>query len=429
VRGFCRMAWGTAAVAGVVLGVVAQPVEAETFGTFVAVAGADAGRITWSAPGVGAVDTILDGGAPSAQALVNSLGTSAAYAAAPYPGETAMSTPGTVATLLNLPSPPAYPLIAATSYPATTQANVEQPGFLLASRSDPASSTATADIGRADGTTAVAHNRSMAKVTATSEALTAESESVTRGLLIGGVLRIGNVRSAAQATRTAGGDLRRQSSLTMDGVAVGDTPVGLDEDGLVVLGTSTPLPGGLPPAEVLRQAGLTIQRLAPEETPGGVIAAGLRVTQVQTLPDGHQSVVAVTLGRARAQVTAETVGLPADGLPPAVGPLPAGRSAAPQTSAAGSDSTAVQDGLTQPAPAGASTSDAPPAEGGDQPAAAVAGEAAAPPTGQPLALGTAKPASVPDPRLSGSGLYLVLALSAAAGAGGFQLVRLRGEHA
>jgi hypothetical protein len=320
-------------------------------------------------------------------------------------------------------------LIAATSYPATTQANVEQPGFLLASRSDPASSTATADIGRADGTTAVAHNRSMAKVTATSEALTAESESVTRGLLIGGVLRIGNVRSAAQATRTAGGDLRRQSSLTMDGVAVGDTPVGLDEDGLVLLGTSTPLPGGLPPAEVLRQAGLTIQRLAPEETPGGVIAAGLRVTQVQTLPDGHQSVVAVTLGRARAQVTAETVGLPADGLPPAVGPLPAGRSAAPQTSAAGSDSTAVQDGLTQPAPAGASTSDAPPAEGGDQPAAAVAGEAAAPPTGQPLALGTAKPASVPDPRLSGSGLYLVLALSAAAGAGGFQLVRLRGEHA
>jgi hypothetical protein len=427
------MAWGTAAVAGLVLGVVAQPVEAEMFGTFVAVAGADAGRITWSAPGIGAVDTILDGGAPSAQALVNSLGTSAAYAAAPYPGETAMSTPGTVATLLNLPSPPAYPLIAATSYPATTQANVEQPGFLLASRSDPASSTATADIGRADGTTAVAHNRSMAKVTATSEALTAESESVARSLLIGGVLRIGNVRSAAQATRTAGGDLRRQSSLTMDGVAVGDTPVGLDEDGLVLLGTSTPLPGGLPPAEVLRQAGLTIQRLSPEETPGGVIAAGLRVTQVQTLPDGHQSVVAVTLGRARAQVTAETVGLPADGLPPAVGPLPAGRSAAPpgeqQTSAAGSDSTAVQDGLTQPSPAGASTSDAPLAEGGDQPAAAVAGEAAAPPTGQPLALGTAKPASVPDPRLSGSGLYLVLALSAAAGAGGFQLVRLRGEHA
>ncbi|HEV7863122.1 MAG TPA: hypothetical protein VGR20_10495, partial [Acidimicrobiia bacterium] len=217
-RGFCRMAWRTAAVAGVVLAVVAQPVEAETFGTFVAIAGADAGRITWSAPGVGAVDTILDGGAPSAQALVNSLGTSAAYAAAPYPGETAMSTPGTVATLLNLPSPPAYPLIAATSYPATTEAKVEQPGFLLASRSDPASSTATADTGRSDATTAVAHNRSAVKVTATSEALTAESESVTRGLLIGGALRIGNVRSAAQATRSAGGGLRRQSSLTIDGV-------------------------------------------------------------------------------------------------------------------------------------------------------------------------------------------------------------------
>jgi hypothetical protein len=423
------MAWGTAAVAGVVLGVVAQPVEAETFGTFVAIAGADAGRLTWSAPGVGAVDTILDGGAPSAQALVNSLGTSAAFAAAPYPGETAMSTPGTVATLLNLPSPPAYPLIAATSYPATTEANVEQPAFLLASRSDPASSTATAEIGRADGTIAVAHNRSMAKVTATSEALTAESESVTRGLLIAGALRIGNVRSAAQATRSAGGGLRRQSSLTIDGVAVGDTPVGLDEDGLVLLGTSTPLPGGVPPAEILRQAGLSIQRLAPEETPGGVIAAGLRVTQVQTLPDGHQSVVAVTLGRARAQVTAGTVGLPAEGLPPAVGPLPAGRGTAPATVDAGSDSTAVQDGLTQPAPTGASTSDGPPAQGGDQPAAAVAGEAAAPPTGHPLALGTAKPAPVPDPRLSGSGLYLVLALSAAAGAGGFQLVRLRGEHA
>jgi hypothetical protein len=233
-------------------------------------------------------------------------------------------------------------------------------------------------------------------------------------------------------SRTAGGDLRRQSSLTIDGVAVGDTPVGLDEDGLVLLGTSTPLPGELPPAEALRQAGLSIQRLSPEETPGGVIAAGLRVTQVQTLPDGHQSVVAVTLGRARAQVTAETVGLPAEGLPPAVGPFPAGPTAAPSgppTSEGGSDSTAVQDRVTEPAPTGASPSDAPPAEGGGQPAVAGTGEAAAAPTGQPLAAGTAKPAPVPDPRLSGSGLYLVLALSAAAGAGGFQLVRLRGEHA
>ncbi|HEV7861266.1 MAG TPA: hypothetical protein VGR20_01150, partial [Acidimicrobiia bacterium] len=266
-------------------------------------------------------------------------------------------------------------------------------------------------------------------------ALTAESESVTLGLLIGGVLRIGNVRSAAQVSRTTGGDLRRQSSLTIDGVAVGDTPVGLDEDGLVLLGTSTPLPGELPPSETLRQAGLSVQRLSPEETPGGVIAAGLRVTQVQTLPDGHQSVVAVTLGRARAQVTAETVDLPADGLPPTVGPFPPGPTAAPQTSAAGSDSTAVEDGLKLPAPTGASTSNPLPAGPDNQPTAGTGepvsgtGEAAAALTGQPLALGTAKPASVPDPRLSGSGLYLVLALSAAAGAGGFQLVRLRGEHA
>src|SRR4051812_36387730 len=69
------------------------------FGTFELIAAADGGRVVVSAPGAGPVDPVSDGGAPSAQAVLNSLGTSAGYAAAPYPGESGLSGPATVASL------------------------------------------------------------------------------------------------------------------------------------------------------------------------------------------------------------------------------------------------------------------------------------------------------------------------------------------
>jgi hypothetical protein len=309
----------------------------------------------------------------------------------------------------------------------TDDAKVEAPGFRLESKSEAAGSTATADTGGGAGDNSVARSRSVAKVVAAADTLTAESESITEGLSIGGVLRIGAVRSTASATRTAGGEVRRQSSLVVDGLAVGDTPVGFADGGLVLPGNATPLPGDGPLAEALHQAGLSVQRVDAVETSEGVIAAGLRVTQVQTFPDGHQSFVTLTFGQARAQVTAETVVIPE--IPTSVEPS--------TPIAAGAASPGAVDlpveaftGGPSPVRSGSGASRLPVI--GSNSAATASEAAVAEPLTAALPLATGNVVgrtSIPDPRTSASGLYLILALSGVLAAGGLQLVRIRGEHA
>src|SRR5438067_996106 len=272
----------------------------------------------------------------------------------------------------------------------------------------------------------VARSRSVAKVVAAATTLTAESESITEGLSIGGVLRIGAVRSTASATRTAGREVQRRSSLVVDGLAVGDTPVGFADGGLVLPGRATPLPGDEPLAAVLQQAGLSVQRVDAVETSEGVIAAGLRVTQVQTFPDRHRSFVTLTFGQARAQVTAETVALPE--LPTSFEP------STPVATGAASPSTVdlPVEGLTGGSPpvrSGSGASGLPAIGPSSAPKGSEAAVAESPPAALPLATGSvAGRTRVPDPRTSASGLYLILALSGVLAAGGLQLVRIRGEH-
>ena len=427
-----RAVWRISAAVGLLLTAIGSPAGAEGFGTFTALAAADGGRVVWTVPAAAAVDTIIDGGAPAAQALVNGLGTSTGYAAAPYPGEAALSGPGTGATMLGLPSPPAYPLIAATSYPVTNDAKVEGPGFRLTSRSEAAASSASAEMGSSADPGAVAHGRATATVSTGADRMTAEAESVNEGLVIGGVLRIGAVRSTARMIRLAGGEVHRQSSLVVDGVVVGDTPVGFDERGLVLPGTVTPVPGDGPVADVLRRAGVSVQRLRAQETGTGVIAAGVRVTQRQALPDGHHSFLTLTLGQARAELTAEMVSLPQlsgdvgpgplDGEPGSPAVEPPGAGAAPMGSPP--SGTSPVEGSPVPPVEPVSTVESTGA-GSETAASGVAGPAGA----SPRAAGVfaARP-SLPDPMVSGAGLYLVLAFCGVAATAGFQLVRVRGER-
>src|SRR6185295_1713156 len=143
------------------------------FGTFELIASADGGRVVVSAPGAGPVDPISDGGAPSAQAVLNSLGTSAGYAAAPYPGESGVSGPGTVANLAGLPSPPPYPFIAQTSHPVAPDAAVAAPGYQLTSASRATTSESAAETGAAGEQGGALHGRSRAKVVQEAEHLRA----------------------------------------------------------------------------------------------------------------------------------------------------------------------------------------------------------------------------------------------------------------
>src|SRR5882724_4013701 len=116
---------GMLAVTAVLTG-QGPPAQADDAGLrYQAFATADGLRLGLLIPGASAVDQIIDAGGPVAQAVLNSLGTSAGFASQPYPGELVLIGPGLGATLLGLPQPPSYPFIAASRHPSTPEAHVE----------------------------------------------------------------------------------------------------------------------------------------------------------------------------------------------------------------------------------------------------------------------------------------------------------------
>src|SRR5204863_7556828 len=112
---------------------------------FSASATADGGRLAFVVPGASVSDQIIDGGGPVAQADLDSLGSSRAFASTPYPGELGVIGPGIVASLINAPQPPPYPFIAQSRHPSTPEQHVEYGQFFrLQARSEETSSSATA---------------------------------------------------------------------------------------------------------------------------------------------------------------------------------------------------------------------------------------------------------------------------------------------
>src|SRR5205807_8739835 len=88
---------------------------------------------------------VLQGAGPIARAALDSLGTSQALSAGPYPGDLAASLPGTVRTTSGLPLPD-YPLLAATTL-GDPPKEIVAPGMSLRAESRERRSTSRATIG------------------------------------------------------------------------------------------------------------------------------------------------------------------------------------------------------------------------------------------------------------------------------------------
>ncbi|MGH9010038.1 MAG: hypothetical protein ACRDYF_09365, partial [Acidimicrobiia bacterium] len=73
---------------------------------------------------------------------------------------------------------------------------------------------------------------------------------------------------------------------------IGDVAVGLSSKGFVTPGTQVPLSGAqlAQVTTALEQAGLTVAYVEQSETPDGVVAAGLRITQRREMSNGMNSV-------------------------------------------------------------------------------------------------------------------------------------------
>ena len=191
------------------------------------------------------VDRPVDAGAPTAQAQLDSSGTSVGYAALPDPGELVRVAPGLAASLLGGVAVPAYPLIAASSDPGVPHAELSTVSYRLEATSSATSSEASAATGAALGEPAVGQVKGEASVTLDPDLrklTSSATASVDVVSVLGGLLRIGRVESRASASQAVGGALERSSEFKVEGASILGQSIKINDDGIVLAGQTIPLP-------------------------------------------------------------------------------------------------------------------------------------------------------------------------------------------
>jgi hypothetical protein len=279
-------------------------------GTFGAVASADAVRVTWVVPHAPASDTVLDFGGPSAQATLDSVGGSQAFASFPYPGENTVTAPALIAGAsggqINLPS---YPFWVGSTYPVTPKSESGSGPYTIKAESTDTSSTSSASVGLdSNGQVALGLAKSQASTVAAPDGVTSQASSEVTAFAAG-PLKIGQVISTAKAV-FSGGTVTRDAATSISGAMVGDTPVAFTEKGLVV--GSSPVPADPKPiADALAAAKIGVEFMPRQDTETGVVAPTIRVTQRD---DAGQSITYV-LGRTSAFAQGEGTETPATAEP------------------------------------------------------------------------------------------------------------------
>ena len=304
-------------------GLLVHPASGEgELGGFVAVASAQAIRVSYEADGFLIVRSLLDSGGPVSQAVVNSID-GQSFASLPYPGETPLSGPGLIAANGG-PTLPAYPF-----YVNASSTNPEQ------KFSDPANAysiVASVTNGEAAGEARVGGGsedaiatgqRTFASAGANANAVTAKGETTVEGVSLGGgALRIASVHSRSVTTYVSGAaEPETATELVVEGGRAGTTTFAYGPEGLKVAGGGIPLPAGEGLAAInqaLAPAGLALHFVGASEVPGGKSAGALEITQAGELPTGGH-------GKARLRFGATATGITVGGgdtalLPPAPDP-------------------------------------------------------------------------------------------------------------
>lgn len=401
-----------ASMAGPSVTASAQEVEEQSGSAFYAIGAAEGVRFGVAARGFLVVEQFADAGLPAAQALTASTD-SRGYAAAPYPGDETYGVLGTVSA--NSGQDLSDPPVSVRTDSATPEAEKTFGTYTLRSKTDATSTVASAaakagaDAGAVG--TSQASATSLHKPDGTS---VASATSVAEGIVIGDVLRIGAVAAQAEVTAPLGKQPVRKAELKVSEVRVVGQAVLVTEDGLVLPGTTTPIPRDSGLEKALAEQGIRVSYLAATETPDGIISAGIRVEHERRYPELPEPVtVSYTFGRA----SAFAQGGEGEAVTPAV-PTTVG------IDDVFAESPAFEDG---DAPAGAAGSDLPVVGSGTGPAAA-----------EPVVAGPAAPVAAPAPRalvtsssrgpLSSDAayFYLVLVVGGISLVGGVQLLRLFG---
>jgi len=312
-------------------------------------------RLTFRVNPTVVTDTPFDGGGPTAQVAVDSLGSSSGYAAFPDPGQGYVTIPGTVAGLLasgagglppiKIPTPPNYPFFVSSNASSAPEQSMGAGPYALSATSTDGASEASARVGFASdvvGDLALVTSRASLR-RGDHGSVVAKSVSLAEGLAIG-PLTVGEVKSSAAVAVDSSGVVTPSTTLEINAVRIGNIPVQVNQEGLYMGGPSVPLPLDATGREALKASGIWVQLVAPRQpTPGTVVAPALEITLPFTSPElgeGKSSgTVTIIAGSATASMTAVAAGVDvrqpelfpgeAPGSPPPTAASPTGGSEGP----------------------------------------------------------------------------------------------------
>jgi hypothetical protein len=414
-------------------------------------------RLSVNIPGAPLSADVINGGGPSARAVVSSVGVRRGFAALPDPGDGAMAGPGTAAGALGtygavLPAAvPPYPFAAVADYPGTPEQTVGGGPVFAKATSGERSATGEAQGGFLQDGTGVLAARSEAAAEESDTGVVSRAAAVFKGLVVG-PLALGNVTSTAKVTLGVDGALQRTASLDVVGGRAGDQTFTITGKGILFGGQTVPVPFSDGVASLNQQLAASKVRIgfsSQRETGSGVVAPVLEITSpVRSLSPGlPEGTMALRIGGSAASIDTEASQVAAAPSATDVAPAPESPpSSEPASASAGSETTSgvgsftgSQDStlfsanpgpvvgatgfqLTTPAP-GLETASAPPSLPTAEPAPEEVALAAA-----PGATGLTSPAVRSIEESFGSNtVYVVIAVAALVGMACGRLFRVGGR--
>lgn len=248
----------------------------------------------------------------TAQALLDSVGRSQGYAAAPSPGPFFATLPGNgngVLAGFGFPfSFPDYPFYAASDHPVTPTADRAFGPFRARAESGQYGSVGDARSGAlTNDDPAVLSSRAAARVALDPDtrARTAVADSRFDGFTTG-PLAVGQSLAHAKMTQTPGSPPAKESSFTVGSITIAGVQIAMTDNGFK-LGDQAPPTADLAQLfGLLGQAGITVEYLPATQTDTSIDSAGLRITRAGDDPNGTRHKVALILGRVGASIQGGT---------------------------------------------------------------------------------------------------------------------------
>lgn len=358
-------------------GVSTSSAQEEDTTAFTVTADAQAASVRVSLPDAGLVvgEEVANVAPARANTRLDNFGTSSAYAAAGYPGDSLVAGPGTVIGVLSgtegfrelvplLPPVPAYPLLAQTDSLNPSVSN-QAGAYRLEASTAEHESVAEALVGAEESGLTAGSLRALSRTAYDADTHTASAEALSEhnGMRIGELLDVSQ-RTTGTISMAPGGTPQLITE-TFFGVTVADSfPLGFGPGGLQVPAGTSPVERAVLDSILasLANDGVILEYIPEQRAEDGrsVTSAGMRITMpVPAGGDIGDVVVALTLGQVALSVSASSLPVEPFGGVISSAPLPAAGAAAPSPAPAAGRPVVATPALAAPVAVGSAPAAAP----------------------------------------------------------------------